>query len=222
MGNRIYESFSQNLDVDTILTSKVNQFSKFIDFDTDYPLHFTVVDDDEINAFALPGGNIIIFNGILEKMKSKEELAALMSHEVSHVKLRHSFKSMCRSLSGYLFISFLFGDVNAVAAILIENSNNIYNLKYSRELEEEADNNAVKILNANHINLKGMVDLFTMLDTYNKNNLKIPYFLSTHPLTKDRLSNAKTALKNQPNIIENKELEGIWMNIYLIEKFNNF
>ncbi|SEJ31104.1 Peptidase family M48 [Dyadobacter sp. SG02] len=209
MGDTMYDNMIQAYDVDEHLTAATNDFVKSINFKTHYPIRVTVVKNADANAFALPGGRIVVFDGILRKMKTKEELAALLAHEVSHVHYRHSLRNIFRSLGGYLFLSLLLNDINGIVTVLADNSNMLANLTYSRELETEADSKAMAIFQADGLNLKGFVDLFTMLKNEHGDigSLKL---LSTHPLTEDRLQEAEKMAENQKPVKEDIGLERKW------------
>ena len=209
MGDTMYENMIRAYDVDERLTAATNDFAKSIDFKTPYPIRITVVKENEVNAFALPGGRIVVFDGIIRKMKTKEELAALLAHEVSHVHYRHSLRNIFRSLGGYLFLSLLLNDINGVVTVLADNSNMLANLTYSRELETEADQKAMAIFKSDGLDLKGFVDLFTVLKSAHGDveSLKL---LSTHPLTADRLRAAKEIVKGQGPVREDAGLERKW------------
>lgn len=212
MGNTMYENMIRAYDVDKRLTTATNDFAKSIDFGTSYPIRITVVRKDEVNAFALPGGHIVVFDGIIRKMKTKEELAALLAHEVSHVHYRHSLRNIFRSLGGYLFLSLLLNDINGMVTVLADNSNMLANLTYSRELETEADRKAMEIFQADGLDLKGFVDLFNVLQNEHGDvgSLKL---LSTHPLTQDRLRAAQDMAKKQGKVAEDEKLELKWQEI---------
>lgn len=209
MGDTMYENMIRAYNVDDQLTSKVNDFAKAIDFKTNYPIRVTVVKEGDANAFALPGGNIVVFDGILRKMKTKEELAALLAHEVSHVHYRHSLRNIFRSLGGYLFLSLLLNDINGIVTVLADNSNMLANLTYSRELETEADAKGMDVLQSNGINLRGFVDLFALLQSEHGDvgSLKL---LSTHPLTEERLRVAEEMVKGQKSVGEDFSLDQKW------------
>lgn len=215
-GEMMYENTISHYKKIDSLTVRVNNFVKDIDFKTDYPIDVTVVQENEINAFAMPGGHIVIYDKLLRQMKSKDELAALLAHEVSHVHYRHSLKSIFRSLSGYLAISLLLNDLNGIAAVLAENSDMLVNLSYSRSLEQEADEKAVEILRANNINLYGLLDLLTLLEKGNTDSEPFE-LLSTHPLTKERIAFAKKMANKQVGISANESLEDKWKAIHAIE-----
>lgn len=212
IGSSVYETVMSQYVVNDTLTGKVNDFLQSVDFKTTYPVNVTVVNDKQSNAFALPGGHIIIFSGIIAKMKTKEELAALLAHETAHIQYRHSLKSTFRSLSRYLFISLLFNDVNGVAAIIADNSNMLMNLTYSRELEIEADKKGMMVLAANGISLRGFTDLFQLLNNHAENAEQFE-ILNTHPLTTDRIAYAKESAREQVNIRDQSGLENKWLNL---------
>lgn len=189
LGASVYESYVSNSDIDSVATKELKTFASAIRFDSPRPLNFTVVKSDEVNAFALPDGNIIVYSGILEKIKSENELAALLSHEASHVINRHSMKLMCRNLSSYLFVSALIGDASAFMAVIAENANMLTDLSYSRGFEQEADLNGLQILRRNNLNEQGMLDLLHHLSEIEGGS--VPEFLSTHPVTEHRLKYVK-------------------------------
>ncbi|MES2795020.1 MAG: M48 family metallopeptidase [Bacteroidota bacterium] len=193
------------------LSELANQFVSKIDFQSPYQLKITVVKSDQINAFALPGGNVVVFDALLKKLKTKEEFAALLGHEIAHINQKHSLKNLFRNLSGYLFISLITSDLNGMSVVLFENANSILNLEYSRELEAEADSFAVKTLQKNELNTIGLLNLFNILE---KATTIEPYeILSSHPLTQDRKVFAKKHLIQTKSYPKKEELEKIWQEI---------
>jgi predicted Zn-dependent protease len=96
----------------------------------------------------MPGGDIVVFSGILEGMEYPEQLAALLAHEGTHVQKRHSTRMMVRQMARLLFLSLLIGDVSAVAAVLAENADNVRNMSYSRGLETDADRHGMERMHA--------------------------------------------------------------------------
>lgn len=185
LGNTFYDEYIKHEDVDSVKTAFLEQFASHIDFNNTKQLKFTVVESDEVNAFALPNGRIVVFSGILKDIKSYEELAGLLSHEAIHVNNRHSMKMLCRNLAGYIFISIIFTDVNGIMAVIGENANNLQSLTFSRKFEREADTEGLRLLIKNQIDPEGMVRLFERLQ---RNTEKlIPEFAKSHPLTQNRL-----------------------------------
>lgn len=212
IGDALYENMISNFEINDTLTEQLNYFANEIDFNSEYDITITVVNKDELNAFALPGGHIVVFSEIIKEMKVKEELAALLSHEAAHIENRHSLKNIFRSLSSYLFFTFLFNDINGIASVIAENSNTIMNLSYSRELEMEADAKGLNTLERNKISEKGFVLLFERLQKEH-DDMEAVKLLLTHPLTKERIATAKMAYKNQKGIVNNESLENIWQKI---------
>jgi beta-barrel assembly-enhancing protease len=217
LGDAMYGSMITGYEVDQEMTTRANAFVKAIDFKTTYPIRITVVKDDNVNAFALPGGNIIVFDKIVTSMKTKEEFAALLAHEVAHVHYRHSLRNVFRSLGGLLFISLLLNDINGIVTVLADNSNMLANLTYSRALETEADQKAMAVLQSDGISLKGFVDLFNLLKNAHGDAGSLQ-LLSTHPLTEERLALAKAKAREQVGIKDQSELQKKWEDIVNVEK----
>ena len=110
------------------------------------------------------------------------------------MEFKHSLKSVFRSVSSFIILAAFFGDLTGLAGIILENANSIQNLSYSRHFEKEADANAVRILLDRKIDLSGMLDLFNVFMTEGKKGLDVPKFLSTHPVTQDRIDYVKSQM----------------------------
>ncbi len=214
LGQTIYENSTKHTQINDSLTHWVNDFSKHIQFDTPYPIHITVVNEDVINAYAIPGGEIVVYSGIIQAMENKEELAALLAHEVSHIHYRHSLKSISRSLSGYLFMSFVFGDISGITAVLAEHSQTFANLGYSRALEEEADRKGLEILKANGISQYGFVNLFKRMKKEHEGEAEASFkYLSSHPMLNERIQYTQKEAETQTSLGESQALDVSWANI---------
>jgi len=170
-------------------SQKLQEFFDALDFAHEYPIEMHYIESDMVNAFAAPGGQIVVFEGLVERMESWEELAGLLAHELSHVEQRHSMKTLARSAASYGIISVLTGDVGGLSTIILENANQMNELSNSRDYEREADVVGLSLLRDAKINPSGMVDLFKRLNTEMEidvgNALEL---FSTHPLTKDRIN----------------------------------
>lgn len=196
IGELFMDSFVGDRKIDSTKTSYLQAFAAELDLKNKKPLHFTVVKSKQVNAFALPNGQIVVYSAIIDKMKNAEELAALLGHEASHVNQRHSTKMLCRNLAGYMIISLLFNDVNDIMAVMAENFHQLHTLSYSRKFEQEADELGLKILMDNHINPNGMIRLFEELEK--ENEFQLPEILSTHPLTKERKIHMQQIISKSP------------------------
>jgi len=213
MGEEIYKQNMLTCKEDSARTKLVNEYFQTLHIKSPYKVRITVVDDPTVNAFAIPGGHIIVFSGILDQMKRHEELAGVLAHEYGHIYYRHSLRAMARSLANYTLISLVIGDVSGVAGVIVQNADYIKSLKYSRELEEQADNFGFHLLKEKGVNPSGMVWLFQTLTTIPpKIDIKVPEFLRSHPYTKKRIENMQVLLKkeNLSTYKENDSLEIIW------------
>lgn len=206
IGKSLYKSILESEKIDTLKTENINKFFAQIDIETDYPIEISVVKSNIPNAFALPGGGIVVYTKILENMKTPEELAALLSHEFSHVQLKHATRNIFRSLAGSLFISVILGDVSGLTAVIIQNAEQLRGLHYTRSLEQEADNNGLQILKQNKLDAAGMKALFEHLQK--ASSIDIPELVSTHPDLENRILNVEQFIEdNKYETATNDNLE---------------
>jgi predicted Zn-dependent protease len=190
LGESLYEQSISEYEVLKDKSAYLNEFVKHIDFSTKYPIQVTVVKSDQINAFALPGGHVVVFSGLLDKMENYSELVALLSHEVSHIHYQHSLKSIAREFSGQLFLFMLFGS----DSFIIDATHQLTGLSYSRSLEQEADEKGFEVMKKNQVDANGMLMLFERLQT-TEEGVSVPQLLSTHPLTDERIEEAKKMIE---------------------------
>lgn len=213
LGNLVFEQSLMTNTIDSVKSEKLNKFAKELKLNNNKKLHFTVVNSDIVNAYALPNGDIVVFSGILDAMEDYDELVALIGHEVSHVNNRDSMKMLCRNLSGYIFISAILGDANGVMAVIGDNANTLQSLSFSREFEHKADVDGFQILTNNHVNPRGMSNLFKRLQE-DKNNFSIPEFLSSHPITTERIHDVNKMIQSKSfTVIDNPKLKTLFKEI---------
>jgi predicted Zn-dependent protease len=146
-----------------------------------------VVVTAEVNAFALPGGYIVVNSGLLTSAQSGEEVAAVLAHELSHVTARHSTKRLVGGLGAGAALGVLFGvvDVSAPAYPLAQ----LAGLRYERGQESEADELGEALLMRAGISPLGMATFFERL----RDAPRPPELLSTHPDPGDRAERARRA-----------------------------
>jgi predicted Zn-dependent protease len=170
--------------------------------DNRYPLKFHIVEDATLNAFAMPGGNVVIHSGLLMAADSPEEVAGVLGHEIAHVTQRHSIRSILSSAGLFLVVQTLVGDVSGVVAVLANNSAFLLDRKFSRDFERESDNHGWDYLLAANIKPQGMITFFTKMQEEEKRmrekmkeatSIDVDpgalEFLSTHPATEERMKN---------------------------------
>ncbi|MEK8033553.1 M48 family metallopeptidase [Ideonella sp. DXS29W] len=139
-----------------------------------------------VNAFATIGGRIRVHSALLTKLRSEDELAALLAHEIAHVKHRHVAASMGRGMALGLLLGVVSTDAGAAAAqSALGQATGLALMGYSREQEREADEAALKAVHALYGHVGGAMDLFAHLGEVNPD--EPPTALSTHPMSAERL-----------------------------------
>ncbi|TPE42634.1 M48 family metallopeptidase [Pontibacter mangrovi] len=208
MGEKLYEQMLEGYTVDSAKTVALQKYLDALEVKSDFPIRATVVENEAVNAFAMPGGFILVHDALLDKMEHHEELAGLLGHEIGHVQMRHSTKAMARSLSHYMLLSVLFGDVSGVAAVIVDNASSMYSLEYSRKAETASDKAGLALLAQNNLNPKGMVWLMERLNSNEPEFLK---FISTHPRTADRIDELNMLIEESKyKTAPNPALETAW------------
>lgn len=212
LGNEFYSTFTADDEIDSTATFILQKFTDDLKLSNQYPIRVTVVKDSVVNAFALPGGHLVVYSGIIKQIEKPEELVALLSHEASHVNKRHSLKSILSRIASSLIFSLFTKDINGLSKGLINNVNTLRVLSYSRKLETEADNEGMKLMVNNKVNPAGMKFLMEDLKKLNKEIPSGISFLSTHPLTNERIKNADSFSKKYIEVNEplNDNLLSLW------------
>jgi len=159
-----------------------------------FQYQFRVVNASDINAFALPGGFIYVNRGVLDQARNEGEVAGVLAHEISHVALRHGTHQASKAYAAQAGLSILGGllggKVGAGAANIINEVGgfglNVLFLRYSRDLETQADVRGSQVLAASGYSPADMVNFFKTLETVD--NSKKTSWLSDHPAPPDRIA----------------------------------
>jgi len=136
--------------------------------ESQYTYKIRVVDDPTVNAFALPGGNVLVYRGLIEKMNSSEEIAGVLAHEIQHVEQKHGMKSIVHQLSFKVLIAMMVGDSEGVGQFL-DAAGMLGTLSYGRDAEREADLMGMNMLHNAKIDPQGMV----IFSQQSKSNMEI-------------------------------------------------
>lgn len=195
LGEAVYDALGLSAQEDTAATAVLNEFFKAMDVPTAYDIRISVVNDNVVNAFALPGGRIVVYKALLKQIQSYPELAALLSHEFTHINNKHSTKRIFRSLGSKVFLGLLFGRFGTVTSVLVNHADNLKNLTYSRSLEKEADVEGLELLVQRKIDPRGFEDLFNHLKASAPES-SLPEFLGSHPDTDKRIRYIREAAAN--------------------------
>lgn len=145
----------------------------------------TVVANEIANAIALPGGKIYVFEGLLAKAESVDELAGVLAHELGHVKNRDGLRNLIYNGGTSFLIGLLFGDVTGSSAIIFA-SRELFQASYSREAERGADKTTIEVMRKLGRSPKPMGEF--LLRVTGKEKGKGLALISSHPLSEDRLA----------------------------------
>lgn len=147
-----------------------------------FEYRFYVKDEDLVNAFAMPGGVIIVYRGLIEALKTPELLAAVVAHEISHVEQRHFLRQQYRSFGATALVRMIFGVTQDLGII---NTVGLIGLKYSRDMELEADIEGARLLVKAGVSPQVFMDMLDILGQ--EDGGWSPAIISTHP-SSDRRS----------------------------------
>ncbi len=190
IGDRTFNAMKQDFVLDEKKTAYINDFFSQMKIASRYDVEIVVVKGDMVNAFALPGGRIVVYDKLINELGSYPELAALLSHEFTHVENRHTVKTLFRQLGSKVFLSLILGDATAVGGVIINNADDLKSLSYSRALETEADENGARLLADRKIDCGGFVRLFQVLKKEVAGQ-EPSEWISSHPNLEKRIEKIK-------------------------------
>ncbi len=175
------------------LQKLVDAFYPFLTSD-DRRLNYKVfvTQNSQVNAMALPGGTIVVFSGLLNKVSSQSELTFILAHELGHFHNRDHLKGLGRALVALVLSVTILGE-NSSATNFIFNSIGQVEMKFSRNQEKAADLYAVGLLKKRYGNAKGALEFMKKLVREEK-RWKLFYYFSSHPHPAHRLKYIKNAL----------------------------
>jgi predicted Zn-dependent protease len=162
----------------------------------DFRLH--VVEDGTVNAFAMPGGNIVVFTGLLNAAATNEELAGVIAHEMAHVIHRHSLRKIVKSSGLGIMLALLVGDASALTSLVSQATGLLGESAFSRDYEREADETGWQILIAANVEPRGMIRIFHRFKEEEAKGLPMPGLLRSHPATEERIEHLEKSAKNLP------------------------
>ena len=167
-----------------------------------FDYRFFVVEDTQLNAFAVPGGSIYVYTGLIEKTKSTDELAGVLGHEIVHIKGRHMARSSGPdAISVLSLLSMVLlartGAGAQAAGVVGQAVAATRQASYSRQLEMEADTLGARYMRLAGYDPKGVLGFLKILDQERAlNPIDVPAYLMTHPITQERVANAELVLRS--------------------------
>ena len=169
--------------VDTMVRRLADHASR-----TDVTYEVWVVDAPIVNAFALPGGYIVVYTGLIDRAETPEQLAGVIAHEMAHVTGRHGLQRVAQSAGVIIVVDLMLGDITGLIALGVELMKHAAQSQYSRDQETEADIEGVRMLDAANIDPAGLVQFFEMLEK-DKEMITLPIaWMSSHPQHADRVA----------------------------------
>ena len=192
---------------DPVISEYVNRIGQNLVRNSDAKVPFTikVIDGEEVNAFALPGGFFFVYTGLIMKADNEAELAGVMSHEIAHVAARHGTRQATRGeIANLASIPLIFMGgwagygIRQAASVLVP----VGFLKFSRGFESEADMLGLQYMYKAGYDPAAFVDFFEKIETLEKRKPgTMSKVFSTHPMTDDRI---KSAQKNIEEMLVSK------------------
>ena len=187
---------------DPVIAEYVNRVGQNLVRNSDAKVPFTikVIDSEEVNAFALPGGFFFVNSGLILKADNEAELAGVMAHEIAHVAARHGTRQATRGeIANLATIPLIFMGgwtsygIHQAASVLVP----IGFLKFSRGFESEADMLGLEYMYKAGYDPTAFVDFFEKIETLEKRKPgTMAKVFSTHPMTDDRISAAQKNIQN--------------------------
>lgn len=162
---------------------------------SDFPYSFKVVADDSVNAFALPGGPMYIQTGLIKEVESEAQLAGVMSHEMSHVALRHGTNQASKANLVQMPLALAGGEGGGLLGSVVQSS---VLLKFSRGAEAQADYNGVLIMSDAGYNPIELARYFERLEAQTAKESRLREFLSSHPNSGNRVQAIEALIPKLP------------------------
>ncbi len=195
LGNMAYKQMEPRLNLlpeDALADDVVERIGVRLTAGSHYPYHFHVVRDPAVNAFALPGGHVVVNTGLLEAAESADEVAGVLAHEASHVEYRHTLRNLIHNLGLRAVMAVALGDF--AGGTWGGMADQLATLSYSRDLEREADLEGLKFLRKAGLPAEGMARFFEKMAAQDGATVEL---LSSHPASKERLEALRQAMQQQ-------------------------
>ncbi len=215
IGEKVYRQVQQQMPViqDPWLEDQFMQvFSRILSqTQLGQPVGLVVIKDPQINAFAVPGGLFALNTGMVTASGSMDEVASVMGHEIAHVTQRHYSRSqeafkgqgllaLAGILVGAAIASQADGDIGGAVMMGTQAAIMDKQLSYSRDQEREADRIGMQFMYGAGFNPESMADFFETMNRATSRLSYLPDFWFTHPLTTERMSEARLRANQFPRI----------------------
>ena len=166
----------------------------------EFDYHFFVVQSSQLNAFAVPGGYVFVFSGLLAHVRNEDELAGVLAHEIGHAHAHHMTRLQTQGAVWTVpaLLGMLAATINPVLGAAAIAAAQTAQLKYSREYEQEADYLGLRFMSEAGYDPHALGSFFKVLLAEQRlNPAGVPAYMLTHPLTEDRVSHVETSIAAQ-------------------------
>ena len=167
---------------------------------TDLNFEVHVVESPEVNAFALPGGVIVVYTGLIRESDHPDQVAGVIAHEMAHATLRHGLQRISQSIGLAAAANLLLGDMQGVVVLGSELFQLATINSYSRDQESMADSEGVRMLHAAAIDPLGLAQFFEILKEQGGELPEGLAWISTHPEHEQRIMNVRRQVGSLPPI----------------------
>ncbi len=185
------------------LARLARELAEHMEIPSQYRIKVYYDEEPVINAFATLGGHVIFYKGLIKQLNSENALAMLIAHELAHVKHRDPIASLGQGIAISTGFELILGKVDIG---ILGNTGLYTQLKFSRDMESAADEEALAAVYRNYGHLAGALDLYEVfLDAQDEDIKFFPAFLATHPLTAKRIENLRSLAKDNNWPLEGKK-----------------
>ncbi len=170
-----------------------------------------IVNEDEVNAFALPNGHLVVYSGLIVKANEQHELGGVISHEIAHIELNHVMQKLIQEIGLSALISITTG--NNSTQILQEVAKMLSSSAFERTLEKEADIQAVDYMLNAQLKPESFANFMYKLATEENSASKYLAWISSHPESKERANYIINYSKGKTKRIQNVITDSTWQDL---------
>ena len=175
---------------------------------SNFAWEFNLVKDNQVNAFCMPGGKIVVYEGLLSVAKTEAELAVVLGHEIAHAVAKHSNERMSQQILAQYGMAILSSALSEKSAIVRETATTVFGLgaqvgmmlPYSRKHEYEADYMGIVFMEIAGYDSNSAVEFWSKMAALGESS--VPEFLSTHPSDSKRIANLQGKISDAKSVAQ--------------------
>ena len=215
IGEAVFDSMELGGEVleDPVLTEAVQAILDRLSPHSSLPaasFTFKIVESEQVNAFALPGGFIVVYTGLLSEADDPGQVAGVLAHEMAHVTQRHGLRRIAHSLGIWAGISMVFGSADVLTSIAVDLFTMANVNDYSQDQETAADLEGARMLIAGRIDPAGLASFFAKLEAEQGDVPDALAWFSTHPQHKQRVAAITAYAEEHQSGVQYEPLDIDW------------